>query len=66
MQIKEHEELEEAEKAKVSSKMSRNSERIIQEKLEKTIMMQNQEEHEVFDLWPVNMQKNYFENKNNV
>ena len=42
-------------------KINKNSELIVRKKLEKTIIEKNSQVNEDFDLWPVNMEKNYFE-----
>jgi hypothetical protein len=57
--------MEDMEKSTMTGKMNKNSEMILKQKQERVynenIQIQNQKENEQFDLWPVNMQKNYFE-----
>jgi hypothetical protein len=59
--MKEIQELENIEKNTMIPKINKNSELIVRQKFERT--MQERVVHQIdeFDLWPVNMEKNYFE-----
>jgi hypothetical protein len=55
-------ELETMEKSKIMIKMNDNSRYILRQKFERTVMEQPNESDSVnFDLWPVQMEKQYFE-----
>lgn len=62
---KEYLEMEEIEKTTTMPKMNRNSQIILKNKMERTLRetMNNKEEQLDFDIWPVQMEKNYFERK---
>lgn len=57
--------MEEIEKTTTMPKMNRNSQIILKNKTERTMRetMNNKEEQLDFDIWPVQMEKNYFERK---
>lgn len=61
-QEKEQKEIEEVYRNMSQPKISKNSEMILKYKMEKTSKETKQNEtNEDFDLWPVNMEKYYFE-----
>lgn len=61
MQDKEEKEMEEMEKSLMMPKINRNSELILRQKMEKSMIEKMNQPNDEFDLWPVNMEKNYFE-----
>ncbi len=64
MYEKDKEEVQEIERKSVKPKINEKSERIVKKKNNMSAMKDrvNQENKEEFDLWPVNMEKNYFDN----
>jgi hypothetical protein len=62
---KEYLEMEEIEKTTTMPKMNRNSQIILKNKMERTMRdtMNNKEEQLDFDIWPAQMEKTYFEKK---
>ena len=59
---KESRENEEREKSQSQSKINKYSEQILQRKQKEVLEKSKNFEDEEYDLWPVKMQKNYFEN----
>jgi len=59
---KESKENEEREKSIAITKISKNSELILQRKQREVLEKTKNLGEEEYDLWPVKMQKNYFEN----
>jgi len=55
--------MEMIEKSLRTPKIDKNSEFIVRQKFEKTMIdkINIQNENDNYDLWPINMQKNYFE-----
>ena len=60
---KENDDLITIERSMNLTKMNKNSELILKQKMEREVIekINNNPQNDEYDLWPVNMQKNYFE-----